>query len=528
VRILGMSHGINLNGVRYYDTMIAAQLIDENFSKRLKDLAWLHTFFGGYDTPLEKYRKEHKIKEDYSKIPLEVLYPYAALDAVATWIIYQKQVPVMDAEKLRPLFDKIAMPVRRVMSDAEFNGMRVDTVRAEELRELTKSAIVKLEDKIYSVAGSAFNIASSKQLQHVLYDVIRLPRGKATKTGFSVDAPTLQILVNHPRGEIVKHLLDRSYLNTMVSTHIGQALQFVWPEDGRVHTYYNTTGAVTGRSSASAPSLQNVPHDRLVRSLYTASLGNTLIEADLKSAEMATIAGISGEETFLKSFAEGLDIHAQTYRRIFGLPDDYQCTALERRMAKTINFGLIYGLTPVGLAARLDMTVEEATDFMNLYFKRLPKVAAWMGTQKKLVCRQGYVTSVFGRKRRLLMGLSDNRSDVSRAQRQAMNAPIQSGAADYTYVGLIRLRKLFIKERIQSKIVHTVHDCVLVDAVENERDTCIELIRAAFEQPVKAMPIRMKVDVNVHFRWGGTHESRMCDIFDTVGVKLPSEWEEAC
>ena len=520
VRILQMAHGIAINGVRYFDTMIAAHLVDENFSKRLKDLAWIYTNFGGYDIPLEKYRYDNRIREDYSLIPESILYPYAALDAVATWIIYKRLDPLMEYEGVHALFDKIAMPARRVMSDAEINGMRVDLDRAFKLSDLCAKAVERIERDIYRCAGREFNIGSPKQLQEVLYRDMGFTPLKETKTGYSSDAASLEYLSTQPNSEIVQHLLDRSYVNTMTSTHIGQALAYTWPEDGRVHTNYNSTGAVTGRVSASQPSLQNVPQDRLIRSLYIASPGNKLVEADLKSAEIATVAAVSGEETFIRAFQEGLDIHSETYRKIYDLPADYECSKLERRMAKTINFGLIYGLTVVGLSQRLNITVEEGTEFMNLYFKRLPRIATWMDRQKALVKSQGYVVSVFGRKRRLPLGLSDRWGDIGRAERQAMNSPIQSGAADYTAVGLVRLRRSILTEGLRGMIVHTVHDCVITDTPEGEVPRMVESIRDAFETPIKVMPINMRVDVEVNDSWGQENESRLEEVFTKVGLKI--------
>jgi DNA polymerase-1 len=521
VRILALAHGIYINGVKYFDTMAAAHLVDENFSKRLKALAWILTNFGGYDIPLEKYKAEKRIKEDYSAIPVELLAPYGALDSVATWILYKKLGPMMEKEKVTALFNKIVMPVRRVMSDSELNGMYVDKERALELNHLCEQTVVKLETEIYQCVGFKFNIGSSPQLQKVLYNHgMGFVPLKKTKTGHSVDVESIEYIATQPESEIAEYLLDRSYVSTMLGTHIGQAITFRWPEDGRVHTNYNITGAVSGRASCSQPSLQNVPRDSLVRSLYTASPGNLLVEADLRSAEIATIAAVSGEETFIRAFREGLDIHSETYKKIYDLPADYVCTGLERRNAKAINFGLVYGLTAIGLARRLHITIEEATAFIGLYFEQLPNVARWMSRQKALVRRNGYVVSMFGRKRRLPYGLSDRWGDIGRAERQAMNSPIQSGAADYTYIGLIRLRRAIILNHMEGKIVHTVHDCGLADTPKVEVPMMAELFKTAFETPVKAMPIKMQVDVEINKCLGQTNESRLQEIFDKVGLKL--------
>jgi len=301
VRILAIAHGIKINNVKYFDTMVSAHLINENFSKRLKDLAWIHTTFGGYDVELEKYKYENHVKEDYSRIPLELLAPYGGFDAVATWIMYKKFVPVMKDEKVFGLYSKIVMPVRRVMSDAEINGMYVDEKRANELHSTCTKVVEKLENQIYELADTEFNIGSHKQLGDVLYNHLHFDPLKKTKTGYSTDKDSLEYISTQPDSDIAAVLLDRSYVSTMLGTHINQAINFRWSEDGRVHTNYNVTGAVTGRTSCSQPSLQNVPVDRLVRSVYTASPGNLLPEADLKSAEMAAIAAISG-----RNFCQGI------------------------------------------------------------------------------------------------------------------------------------------------------------------------------------------------------------------------------
>jgi DNA polymerase-1 len=513
---------MRFNGIliydKYFDTMISAHMIDENFTKRLKDLTWIHTDFGGYDIPLEKYKYDNHIKADYAKIPYEMLSVYGAMDSVATWIIYEHTTAQMAKENLLPLFNKVSMPVRRVMSDAEYVGIYVDKDRAVAVDTHCTISMALLEKEIYEIAGGEFNIGSSPKLQDILYKKLKFDPLKKIKTGYSTDKDSIEYIATQPNSEIAQYLSDLSYVKTMQGTHISQAIQFRWPSDGRIHAHYNSTGTVTGRVSCSSPSLQNVPADRLVRSIYTATPGNYLIEADLKSAELAAIAAVSGETTFLEAFANGLDPHSQTYRRMYNLPDSYQPTKLERRKAKTINFGLVYGITSIGLARSLGCTIEEAQAFMNLYFERLPHIHKWMESQKRFVKKHGYVISVFNRKRRLPMGLSDSWFDQGRAERQAMNAPIQSSAADYTYIGLIRLARLLKKGKLESKIVHTVHDCGLVDTIPSEKELVLEAFYEAFETPVKAMPVKMKVDVEVNRRWGENNESRLEEIFEKVGL----------
>ena len=507
-------------GMAYYDTMVAVHLLDENFGKGLKDNAWLYTNFGGYDYELEAYKAANKIKEDYGKIPKALLDKYAAYDAVATWVVYEKTLPELKEQSLHNLFSKIVMPVRKVMSCAELRGICVDKGRAVAVEGACIKALDSLEKRIYKVAGHEFNISSPLQLSKVLYGELKLTPTKKTKSGWSVDAASVAKIGELSGHEIADLLMSRAYIGTLLRTHVRQAIDHRWEEDGRVHTSYNLTGAVTGRTSCSQPSLQNVPQDRLVRSIYTSSPGCLLVEADLKSAELAVLAAVSGETMFINAFRDGLDLHSETYRTLYDLPSDYECTKLERRKAKTINFGLVYGLTALGMAERLSITVEEAAEFIDLYFEKLPRVATWMESQKALVRENGYVVSVFGRRRRIPYAVSDKWGDLGRAERQAMNAPIQSGAADYTYVGLIRLHAILARERLDARIVHTVHDCVLVDTPVAEVDMVSACVRAAFETPVKAMPIQMQIDIEIGKSWGEANESRLQDIFDGLQISL--------
>lgn len=502
----------------YFDTMLAAHLLDENFEKKLKSLAWTETYYGGYDVALEKYKHEKKIKADYSKIEMDILAPYGAMDAITTYILYKKQIKAMKKEKLIPLFHNIVMPVRRVMSEVEYTGFKVDVNRANRIKEAGNEAIATLEDKIYRFVGSKFNLNSHQQLAEILFEDMKFKPFKRTKTGYSTDSETIEWLsIAHPDIPIFEYLSDRSYVRTMLNTHIKQAVAFAW-EDGRVHTHYNLSGAVSGRTSCSTPSIHNIPRDELIRSLYMASDGHVLVDADLKTAELAYLAAVSGEESFIEAFKKGVDIHSTTFRKMNNLPDDYTPTKEERRTAKAVNFGIVYGITPIGLAKRLKCSIEKAEDFIQNYFETLPKIAEYLEKEKRLVHTRGYVTSIFGRRRRLPLGLSDNEIDANRAERQAMNSPIQGGAADYTYIGLVRLSKSLHKYKLGSKIVHSVHDCAITDTWTYEVDGVKEYTKQAFETELSILPIKMRVDIEVSKRWGMGGESRLRTIFENNNI----------
>jgi len=499
---------------KYKDTMIEAHMVDENFGKGLKDLSWVYTKFGGYDIELDKYKLKYKIKDDYSLIPLTILSPYGALDAVVSYILHSKLEPILAEEGSLPTFDRIMMPVRRVMSEAEFNGFRVDKPYVERLHEVCDTAFALIEHKIYETAGKEFNINSNPQLSKILYHDLGYKPLKKTKTGYSVDGESIQFVADQG-GELASLLADRAYIKTMNGTHISQAFKLYW-EDGRVHTSYNMTGAVTGRTSCFQPSLHNVPRDRLLRTMYIASVGCLLVDDDLRSAEFAYLAAVSGEETFLRAFAEGLDIHMETAKTVERKNNP---TAEEREYAKSTNFAIVFGMTSYGLAKRLGISVEEAEDFIERYFESLPKIKVYLDRCREQVKTQGYVQSLFRYRRRLPWGLSDIEYEVARAERQGMNSPVQNGAALYTYIGLYRLWKLLKKYRLKAKIVHTVHDCAITDTPRPEVKTVRELAIKAFTQPVKVIPVQMQVEDAVSRAWGQNNESRLYDIIKGLGLE---------
>jgi len=241
-----------------------------------------------------------------------------------------------------------------------------------------------------------------------------------------------------------------------------------------------------------------------------------LIEADLKSAELAYLAAESMEEAFIHAFENGLDLHAETAKGMFNVTKP---TAVQRHAAKSVNFGLVYGMTAFGLSKKLKISIEEAEEYIFEYFERFPKIAEYMERLREHAKSKGYVQSLFRRRRRLPMVYSDIDRDLAHALRQAMNAPIQSGAADYTYLGMVRLSRLLKKHKLNAKIVHTVHDCVLVDTPVPEVEIVKRLIKEAFETKISILPVQMKVDIEEGDAWGEhTKESRVYDILKSVGL----------
>lgn len=510
---------------KYYDTMIAAHQCDENFEKGLKALAWRYTSFGGYHHELMEYRREHGIKStEYGKIPLSIIARYGALDACATFQVYEKTVAQMKEEKTFPAFSRVFMPMRRVMTDVERTGILFDRGRAEMLVSKCEAAMERIHAEINDKAGEEVNVNATAKLSELLFDKLGFKPLKFTKAGpeggkFAVDRATLQHIAKKRGGSIAQAILDLKYIDKMMWSFIKRGMKLA-DKEGRIHVGYNLTGTVTGRASCT---IHNIPNDPLLRGLYVARPGCNFVEADLKSAELAYLAAESGEETFLKSFATGADPHVAAYRRMMGWPDDHPVTKEERRIGKTINFGIVYGMSVPGLAARFGTTEAEAEEFIRRYFEGLPKVKKYIDKITKIVTKQGYVTNLFGQRRRLPDALLPDRILVSRAVRQAVNAPIQGGAALCTYVGAYRLWTGIQERDLEARLVHTVHDNVLTETPDAETDTVVELTRESFESKISVVPVKMMVDIAVHKRWGEGNDPILEPILERYGVKIPKE-----
>lgn len=505
--------------VNWHDTMLAASLLDENFPKGLKPNAFRYTPYGGYDYELEEYKRLHKV-HSYADIPDDIMEKYAAYDVICTLILWRLFKERLEKEGLMLLYDKILRPVRSVMNDAEETGFKVDVPRAEFLDKKCDEAIKKIEKTIYDHAGGEFNLRSPKQLAEVLYGKLKLkaPENAKTKSGgLSCGSKVLPSLAKQKNGDIAQALLDVKYIASQQSKFIKLILENV-RSDGRIHTTYNLTGTVTGRTSCQNPGIHNIPRDRFIRTLFISSEDRALVEADVKSAELRILAVYCGEPFLIKAFNEGRDLHSETYKLMFNKSADYVPTDDERFIAKSINFGLVYGRGPKSLAEVLGVSLERAKELIEIYFKAMPRVRAFLDKNIKETRKRGYAVSIFGRKRHLPDILSDDFMLSSKAQRQANNSIIQSAAADYTYIILGRVSRAIKRSGLKARIVHTVHDCVIVDTPLNEVEKVKSIIIAAFTKPVKMVPIKMEMDVGVVSKWGEHKDSRLEDVLAKYGL----------
>jgi DNA polymerase-1 len=502
---------------KYYDTMLAAHMCDENFEKGLKALAWIYTSFGGYELRLQQYRHDHKISaKSYGKVPLSILGEYGAFDAVATYILYEKLSPKMKKECTYSAFSHIMMPMRRVLSSVEMNGICYDVDGALELKTRCEGAVERLADMVNEKAGQKVNVNAAGQLARILFDKMGFKSTALTKGGSrAVDRFVLAKIAAHPRGAIARDIVALKFVDKMLSTYVKRGLSLV-DGDGRIHVSYNLAGTVTGRASCT---IHNVPRDRLLRSLYMASEGCKLVEADLTAAEIVYLAAESGEEVLLNALEEGRDVHADTARAILGIPSGEEVSKEQRQIGKTINFGVIYGMSPPGLAERLGITEEAAKDYIKTYFEKLPKVRLYTKMVRANLKRDGYVKNLLGWRRRL-PGIkhATREATINRMMRQAVNSGIQDGAALYAYIGSTRLYEMLLEEKMSAMIVHSVHDNELTDTPIPEIKRVTEMAYEAFETRVSAVPAQMHIDVKVSKRWGEENESKLATIFERVRV----------
>ena len=405
------------------------------------------------------------------------------------------------AQGMWELFETIELPLTRVLIAMEAAGVHLDCYQLGEMTGKVQDQMEGLEASIYELAGEQFNLGSPQQMGRILFDQLGLPRQRKTKTGYSTDAKTLEALRDsHP---IVAHILGQRELSKLMSTYLLALPQVVDEQSGRLHTTFNQTVAATGRLSSSDPNLQNIPIRTplgvQIRHCFGAEPGHVLVVADYSQIELRVMAHLSGEPALLESFARGEDIHTRTAAEVFGLPED-QVDAKHRRYAKAVNFGIMYGISAFGLSENLGIAREEAAAYIERYFERLPRVKAFIEETIDLAKSQGYVASVFGRRRPIPELRSDNFQERSLGERLAVNSVIQGSAADIIKVAMIRCQERLEKEFPGARLVLQVHDELVFEVPE----AMAEPVRAAMvEEMVAAYAIEppLGVDAGVGPDW---------------------------
>ena len=425
-------------------------------------------------------------------------------DAQSVWALQPVLHEKMDAQAMLPLYTDVELPLCPVLARMEQAGFLVDRKALYDFGESLTSSIEQLQQSIWALAGEPFNIQSPKQLGHVLFDQLMLPAGKKTKTGWSTNAAVLDKLRGkHP---IVEQILDYRTLTKLKSTYADGLLKEI-SADGRIHTNFQMTVTATGRLSSTEPNLQNIPVRRelgaQIRRMFVASPGKVLVDADYSQIELRLLAHIANDETMIAAFRSGEDIHAVTASQVFGVPLA-EVTPLQRSHAKAVNFGIVYGISAFSLAQDIGVFQSEAKAYMDSYFAKYHGVRAYMTRVVEQAKADGYVTTLFGRRRDLPELKSSNFNLRSFGERVALNMPIQGTAADIIKAAMVRVDARMRAEHLQARLLLQVHDELIVECPAEEAETVKAILVDEMEHVVDYR-VPLLVDAKIGASWAEAH-----------------------
>lgn len=406
----------------------------------------------------------------------------------------------LEMTEMTKLFDYIEMPLCEVLASMEFYGVKADAEGIKAFGEDLKIKIDELTSQIYMYAGKEFNIASTKQLGEVLFEDLGLPAKKKTKSGYSTNADVLESLMDkHP---IVPLIVEYRTLTKLNSTYVDGLLKLIHP-DGRVHSVFKQTETRTGRISSTEPNMQNIPVrkeiGRNMRKFFVAEDGYTLLDADYSQIELRVLASVCGDKNMQEAFSEGRDIHTSTAAQVFDIPEDF-VTPEMRSAAKAVNFGIIYGIGAFSLSKDIGVTVAEAKRYIKNYLDNFPKVSEFMDKTVDDGIKNGYVTTLFGRRRYIPELSASNKVLQAFGKRAAMNAPIQGAAADIIKIAMVRVYKKLREEDLDARLILQVHDELIIEAAEKDKDRAEKILKDEMENAVK-LAVPMTVDVNSGRSW---------------------------
>lgn len=492
-------YGIDVTPVTF-DTMIAEWLRDP-VSKFLGLKAFARQYLEVNMTSIDDLIGKGKKQQTMDRVAIEQVGPYAAADAGVTFRAVEHLRPQLEQAGLVDLYETLEMPLVPVIAAMQQAGIALDVAYLAQMSERLASSLQALEDEIHALGGGygRFNINSPKQLNDVLFGKLGLPTAGIRKTahGYSTDAATLERLASDTGAPIVLKILEYRELAKLKGTYVDALPELVNPHTGRVHTSYNQTGTSTGRLSSSNPNLQNIPIrtqiGREVRRAFVAPAGRLLLAVDYSQIELRVLAHISQDATLLEAFAQGQDIHAATAATVYGIPLD-QVTYEQRSFAKRVNFGLIYGMGAFRLSRDTDLTLAEAEAFVSTYFERLPGVEKYIEESKRRATSDGYLTTLFGRKRffpALVSGQGDRQSQQGEL-RAAVNMPIQGTAADIMKRAMINLHDEIQRRGLDALLTLQVHDELVLEVPEAQlemvRDLVVLVMEDAYvmDAPLKA------------------------------------------
>ncbi len=490
--------GVLVNNLTF-DTMIAAHLLGEK-SLGLKALTFAK--LGIEMTPITELIGKGAKQLSMSQVDIKQAADYACADADMTLRLAELLEPGLHKQGLWQLFTEVEMPLVPVLLNMERNGVVVDTGLLRKMSQSLGEQVAVLEQKIYDHVGHEFNINSPKQMSRVLFEVLNLPKSRKTTLGYSTDAAVLEKLRNaHP---VIESILEYRQLFKLKSTYTDTLINLVNPKTGRVHTNFSQTQTATGRLSSNEPNLQNIPiRGELggeIRQAFVAPQGYYLLAGDYSQIDLRALAHLSQDKGLLRAFQHDEDIHAATAAQIFGV-EASQIKPDMRRLAKTVNFGVIYGMSDYGLEQATGLSREEAAQFITAYFEKYPGVRKYLDDTKEQARQSGYVQTLMGRRRFIPDINSSNRQVREAAERMAINMPVQGTSADIIKVAMINMYREMARQQLKSKMLLQVHDELVFEVPEEEMKTMRQLVAEIMSSAVE-LSIPLKVDTKEGKNWG--------------------------
>jgi len=491
-----MNNGVDLKGIDF-DTMVASYLLNPSkLNHNLEDISleYLDHKMISITDLIGKGKKQISMKD----VDIEAVSKYSCEDSDVTFRLKNILDKDMSEKGLSELFYNVEMPLVKVLAKMEFNGVCIDTDLMESLGKEMEGSLKKLEAEIYKIAGEEFNINSPKQLSVILYEKLKLPVVKKTKTGLSTDEWTLRRLA--VRHELPNKLLSFRELAKLKSTYIDALPKLINPKTGRVHTSFNQTVTATGRLSSSEPNLQNIPIKtdlgKMIRKIFVPTdKKNLLLSCDYSQIELRVLAHLANDKTLIHAFQKGLDIHAYTASLIFGVREKDVDESM-RNTAKTVNFGIVYGMSAFGLSSALEIDIEKAKNFIDSYFERYPRVKEYIEECIATARETGYVTTLMNR-RRYIPDIDNADIRVRQfAERTAINTPIQGSAADIIKVAMLNIDKMLEEKGLSAKMTMQVHDELVFDVPEKELDKTRQIVKKCMEEVINLkVPIVAKASM---------------------------------
>ena len=492
--------GIDRWKCKIWDTMVAAWLADPERNSYSMDSLVAYTF----DCSTTRYIDIVPKGSTFDAVSLETATRYSGEDADYCIRLKHYFEPMLKKTESLPLFEKLEMPLLPILAEMEGAGIKIEPKALTNYGKELAAELDQIQEATWKTVGHEFNLASTKQLQDVLFIERKLTPGKKTKTGYSTDAAALEELARED--PVPALILRHRTLAKLKSTYV-DTLADMADSERRLHTNFVQTGTATGRLSSREPNLQNIPvraeEGRRIREAFIAGPGCLLVSADYSQIELVVLAHLSGDENLISAFRENMDVHARTASLIFGIKES-DVKNEQRRMAKTINFGVIYGMSAFRLSNELNISRSDAANFINAYFKTYSGVRQFIENIIQKTEQSGYVTTISGRRRYIPTINSRNKTEKSAAERVAVNTPIQGSAADIVKTAMLKLDRRLAAEQSNARLLLQVHDELILECPQEDADKTAILVKAEMEQAAN-LRIPLRVSVETGRRWGDFH-----------------------